>query len=279
MAAVGVRMGTRERGGGAVGAILAVIAVAVVAVVGGGTVLGVGPLAPSLPPDEVTDPKEMLARSLQATIDASAVHLDGTVSGSIPGRFVDRPEAVVSLDGTVLSADVRPHDGKTQTHVASPGLEVELDTVTVWDSAWYRLDDDDPWLQASLGDASADAGIDINPLTLVDRLRSYLATPGMSPTTVDVPCGSASGRCHQVRLAAGSDPAMILTLLLPRERADQLPPVDVVITLQTDALTLRPAHLELDATSADGSVVIHVELDTGRWDEDLVIEEPPADAG
>lgn len=278
MAAAGVRMSVRERGGGAAGAVLAVIAVALVALVGGGTVLGVGPLAPSLPPDEVRDPKEMLARSLQATIDASAVHLEGIVSGSIPGRFVDRPEAVVSLDGTVLSADVRPHDGKTRMHVASPGLEVELDTVTAWDGAWYRLDDDDPWIKASLGDASADAGVDINPLTLVDRLRSYLATPGMAPTSIDVPCASASGWCHQVRLDAGSDPAMILALLLPRERAEQLPPVDVVITLQTDAQTLRPAHLVLDATSADGAVVIHVELDTSRWDEDLVIEEPPADA-
>jgi hypothetical protein len=272
-------MAVGERGGGAVGAALAMIGVVVVALVGGGTVLGVGPLARSLPPDEVTDPKEMLARSLQATIDASAVHLDGVVSGSIPGRFVDRPEAVVSLDGTVLSADVRPDDGKTRTHVASPGLEVELDTVTVWDSAWYRLDDDDPWMKASLGDASADAGIDINPLTLVDRLRSYLATPGMAPTSVDVPCASASGWCHEVRLDAGSDPAMILALLLPRERSEQLPPVDVVITLQTDALTLRPAHIVLDATSADGAVVIHVELDASRWDEDLVIEEPPDDDG
>jgi hypothetical protein len=112
----------------------------------------------------------------------------------------------------------------------------------------------------------------------VDRLRSYLATPGMAPTSVDVPCASASGWCHQVRLDAGSDPAMILALLLPRERSEQLPPVDVVITLQTDAQTLRPAHLVLDATSADGAVVIHVELDASRWDEDLVIEEPP-DAG
>lgn len=272
-------MSDRERGGGAVGAVLAVIMVGLVALVGGGTVLGVGPLAPSLPPDQVTDPKEMLARSLQATIDASAVHLDGTIDGFIPGRFVDRPEAVVSLDGTVLDGDIRPDDAKTRMHVYSPGLEVELDTVTVWDGAWYRLDDDDPWARASLGDASADAGVDINPLTLVDRLRSYLATPGMTPTSVDVACGSASGRCHEVRLDAGSDPAMILALMLPRERSALLPPVDVVITLQTDALTLRPAHLVVDATSADGSVAIHVELNTSRWDEDLVIEEPSAEPG
>ncbi len=41
--------------------------------------------------------------------------------------------------------------------------------------------------------------------------------------------------------------------------------------------TLRPAHIELDATSEDGAVSIHVELDATRWDEELVIEEPPAE--
>ena len=49
---------------------------------------GAGGAAP-----KVTDPKEMLARSLQATLDASAVRFDGTITGTIPGSLVDRPEA------------------------------------------------------------------------------------------------------------------------------------------------------------------------------------------
>ena len=260
-------------------ALLATLAVVVGIALGAGTVFGVGPLAPSLPPDQVTDPREMVARSLQATIDASAVHLEGTVTGSITGTLVDRPEAAVSLDGTVLDGDVRPKDGKTRAHVVSPGLGIALDTVTVWDDAWYRTSVDGPWAKASLGGASASAGVDINPLTLVDRLRSFLATPGLVPTLREVPCASASGRCHEVRLDAGSDPAGILAALLPKERSDQLPKVDVVMTLQTDALTLRPARLILEAVSADRSVVIRVELDASRWDGDVVIEEPPASAG
>jgi len=260
-------------------AAIAALLFVVLAVVGAGTVFGVGPLAASTPPDQVTDPKEMVARSLQATIDAKAVHIDGTVTGAIPGRLVDRPDASVTLDGTVLDGDIRPKDAKTRAHVTSPGLAIEFDTVTVWDGVWYRTVADGPWTKASLGGASSDAGVDINPLTLVDRLRSYLATPGIAPTLREVTCASASGRCHEVRLEAGSDPAMILALLLPKDRSDQLPPIATVVTLQTDALTLRPAHLVLDATSADGTVVIHVELATSRWDEDLVIEEPTAGPG
>ena len=332
---------------------LGAVAIGAIVLLGAGAVLGVGPLASATPPEQVTDPKEMLARSLQATLDANAVHFDGTVSGTIPGSLVDRPEPSIDLDGTTLEIDVRPKDAKTKTHLASEALEVELDTVTVWDGAWYRTAPDQPWTRASLGGASAEAGVDINPLTLVDRpepsidlagttleidlrpkdaktkthltsepleveldtvtvwdgawyrtapdqpwaraslggasaeagvdinplslvdrLRAYLATPGTTVTSRDVTCASESGRCHEISLDAGSDPVMILGLMLPHERAEQLPPVDVVITLQTDALTLRPAQLIAEATSEDGTIDIRTVIDASRWDEDIVIEEP-----
>jgi hypothetical protein len=253
---------------------LAVVGVVVLAAVGAGKVFGVGPLAPVVPAAMVTDPKEMIARSLQATIDASAVHLDWSVSGTIPGSLVARPEPSITLDGTTLAVDIRPKDGKTKAHLASEALGVDLDTVTIWDGVWYRTAEDQPWARASLGDKSASAGVDINPLTLVDRLRSYLATPGVSPTTHDVACASASGRCHEITIDAGSDPAMILALMLPHGQSDNLPPIDVVITLQTDVETLRPVHLVADAKSADGTIDIHTVIDAGHWDEDLVIEEP-----
>ena len=238
--------------------------------------LGVGPLAPT-PPNEVTDPKEMIARSLQATIDATAVHLEGTLSGTIPGVLVERPEDAVTLDGSTVEADIRPKDARTALHVVSPGLELDLETITVWDSVWYRTGPDDPWQRATLGGASAEAGVDINPLTLVDRLRAFLATPGIAPDLEEVQCASASGRCHRITLDAGRDPATILRSMLPPERAAELPPIRTTLTLDTDAETLRPAHLVLDAVSEDGTVDLHLELDASDWDaEDVVIEEPPA---
>src|SRR4029078_7638632 len=149
---------------------LAVIGVLMLIVLGAGTVFGVGPLAPAVPADKVTNPKEMLARSHQPALEASAVRLAGTISGTIPGALVDRPEGSVNLDGTTLQVDIRPKDAKTRAHLASDALDVDLDTVTVWDSAWYRGAPEDPWSKASLGGGSAEAGVDINPLTLVDRL-------------------------------------------------------------------------------------------------------------
>jgi len=121
--------------------------------------------------------------------------------------------------------------------------------------------------------------VDVNPLTLVDRLRSYLASSGRTPTTTDVACGSASGRCHEVRLDAGTDPAGVLAGMLPGAADGSLPPVSTVVTLRTDALTLRPASLLVTAASEDGTIDLRLTLDFGDWDGPVRIDEPPAGDG
>ena len=249
--------------------------VIVLVLLAAGTAFGFGPLGASQPPSEVTDPKEMLARSLQATLDAQSVHLEGELSGTIPGRLVQRDEDAVSLDGSEVAADLRPHDAKTSTTLTSPGLDVDVAAISVWDGVWYRTGPDDEWQRASLGGTSAQAGVDINPLTLVERLRSYLATPGVTPDLEEVSCASASGRCHRVTVDAGRDPATILRAMLPADQAGELPDVHTTLALDTDSQTLRPAHLVVDAQSDDGTIVLHLVLDASGWDDPaIVIEEP-----
>ena len=247
---------------------------AVGAVVGG--VAGVGPLAAPVPADKVTDPEEMIARSLQSVIDAQAVHLDATVKGHIPGTLLERPEASVVLDGTHAEGDLRPKDAKTRSHLESEALGVDLDTVTVWDQAWYRKGVGGPWTQASLGSVFASAGVDANPLTLVDRVRGYLARPDITPSVRDVVCAAPSGRCRHIELNAGTDPSEILGLLLPPERAADLPPATTYVVLDADAMTLRPVHLVVDVQSDDGALALELVGDASHWDENLASEEPSA---
>jgi len=256
------------KGGLGVAGILLAAAVA-------GRFLGFGPLAGVIPPDRVTDPAEMIARSLQATLDASSVRVDGALEGRLPGALVERDQAVVDLAGTTLSADVRPRDARTRSHLSAPALDVDLESVTVLTTAWYRSAGG-PWQQVPVGDAASGTGLDLNPLTLVDRLRSYLATAAGKPVSTDAVCGSASGRCHVVRLDAGTDPAGVLTGMLPGASAASVPPVSTVITLTTDALTLRPFLLMVDAASADGSIELRLRLAFTAWDWPVVIDEPPA---
>ncbi len=93
----------------------------------------------------------------------------------------------------------------------------------------------------------------------------------------DVPCASESGTCRHIVLEAGTDPADLLGALLPDDNESALPEVTTTITLDADAQTLRPAHLELDMRSEDGTVDLKLALDAGRWDDPgIVIEEPPS---
>jgi hypothetical protein len=130
-----------------------------------------------------------------------------------------------------------------------------------------------------VGDATSGTGIDVNPLTLVDRLRSYLATSGRVPVLTEVACASASGRCHEVRLDAGTDPAGVLTAMLPGATDGSVPPVSTVITLQTDASTLRPVSLVVEGASSDRTIDLRLVLLFGAWDGPVRIDEPPADGG
>ncbi len=254
------------------------LAILLVATAFGGQVVGIGPLAGAVPPHQVTDPGEMIARSLQATLDADSVHVEGTLDGSLPGALLERDEIIVDLAGTTVSADLRPRDARTQARVRAPALDVDLETITVWTTAWYRSGAG-PWQQVPVGEATSGTGIDLNPLTLVDRVRSYLAATSRKPGSVDVICASASGRCREVRLDAGTDPAGVLTGLLPGASGGSLPPVSTMITLEADALTLRPATLTIVAASADGTIDLRLTLVFGAWDGPVRIDEPPVSPG
>ena len=253
---------------------LAGLAVVLVVLAFAGRMFNVGPLSSVVPPAQVTDPGEMLARSLQAVLDASAVHVAVTMDGTIPGALAGRPGQTVDLAGTVVAIDLRPHDAATRLHVESPSLAAHLDTVTSWDTAWYRTAADGAWTKGSIGVLSAGWGIDINPLTLVDRLRAYLATADPQPTATDVDCASASGICHHIELAVGEEAGALVGAVLPEASRAALPPLTMSVNLDTDASTLQPAHLDLDITSDDGTLHVHVALDASRWDGPVVIEAP-----
>ncbi len=252
---------------------------ALVVVVGCGVLiggpLGVGPLAMKTPPDQVTDPREMVSRSLQSVLDAFSFHVEATVDGTVPGPVVDRPAGAVTLDGTTVTADIKPRDLRTQATVTSAPLAIDLDAVTIWGDIWYRTAGGSPWTKASLGTLVGDASFDANPLTLVDRLHAYVSEAAHKPALTEVACAAPSGRCHHLVFEAGADPSNLLAALLPDANGAALPDVTTTVTLDTDAKTLRPARLELDMTSADGSVDLAVVIDTSRWDEQVQIEEPP----
>jgi hypothetical protein len=252
------------------------LAAVLMVLAGIGAVLGFGPLAGRPSAASVTDPGEMLARSIQATLEASSVHVEGTLQGQVPGSLVNRKDAEVELAGSTISADLRPRDLRTRAHVGIPALSVSADTITVLLAIWSRSDGG-PWQAVgtdSVTGSAAKTGLDLNPLTMADRVRSYLAARNQPPGLEEVACASASGRCHRITLDAGADPAAALAALLPDAATADMPVTSTVITLDTDADTLRPALLEVISAAEDGTLAIQLQLIFSDWDGPSVIDQP-----
>jgi hypothetical protein len=235
----------------------------------------VGPLARVTPPSHVTDPREMVARSLQALIDASSVHVAGAVSGTVPGSLVQRSEERVTLDGTTAVLDVRPQDARSHLTFSSPPLGIGMESLTLWDNLSYRPTDGN-WTAISLGSVTAHSGLDLDPLTLVGRLRAWLATPGAPvPTSTDVACDAPSGLCRDVHLTMGRQAGDVLLRLFPEGTAANVGPTTADVVLQTDAATLRPAHLMLAVRDDAGTLDLRAAFDFSEWDWPSVIPDPP----
>ena len=220
----------------------------------------------------------MIARSLQSVLDANAVHLEATVSGTIPGALLGRPEERVVLDGTTVQADIRPRDARTAASVDSPPLDVALETVTVWDGAWYRTSPGRAVVQGIAGRRGGRRGHRRQPAhaggpaaRLARRSRTWTpSSPTSRARASPAPAATSCWRRARTRPTSWARCS-------PTAASRRLPEVATTITLDADARTLRPAHLELDMRSEDGSVDLRVALDASRWDDPgIVIEEPPS---
>ena len=244
-----------------------------------GAVVGVGPLSGMMPADQVRDPNEMVARSLSAVMDTSAVHLDITLEGTVPGEVLGWPEDAVDLSGTTASVDLRPRDVRSRIHLESPGSDVYVDAVTEWDTAWYRTAAGESWTKGSIGVLASGTNLDLNPLFLADKVREYLAASAGATSVEDVPCASASGTCHEVVLQAGPGPGRLIAALLPAASRGAFPVTASMLTLDTDAKTLRPARVELDVMSEDGAVDLVLTVDVRRWDDGSIVIGDPTGSG
>jgi hypothetical protein len=251
-----------------VGAILSAFLVA-------GAVNGVGPLARVTPAAEVTDPREMLARSLQSVIDASSVHVVATLTGHVPSILPSSPDAPVVLDGTEAVLDLRPQDARSHVVFGSAGLGLQVEAITSWDTIAYRLNAGD-WTKASLASLATGTKVDANPLALVDRLRSWLAAPGAPALTeTDVTCDAPSGQCRRVVLSLAGQAGDIPLRAFPTASGATAGTTTTDVVLLTDAATLRPARLVVAVHNADGSLAVTAQADFTLWNWPSVIPDPP----
>lgn len=248
------------------------LVVALLVAVGVGAFAGVGPLAGMTPASSVTDPREMVARSLQAVMDADAVHVDMTVTGTLPGAVAGLGPDLLELEGATGDADIRPREVRSRLHLEVPAAAMDLDTVSSWDTLWSRTAPDGAWSHGSVAEVVAALGLDANPLTLVDSLRAALAKLP-PPDVEDIPCGCDSGTCRLLTVDAGVAAGDVIRGSVLAATGVTLPPLYVTVSLQADAETLRPYQLDVDVISQDGSADLRVVVDFSGWNEPVPIEE------
>lgn len=259
---------------------MAAVAALVAAVSVAGSLLRIGPFAAPLA-TTVTDPGEILASSLQALLDAETVHLSVELSGSLPGELAGG-SGPVTLDGVRVEADVDLAAVRTRTTVDHDGVDgPDLEVRTIWDDAWHRVGEG-PWVRTAVSEVLDLGAVDLNPITLVERVRDYLeAYPATRLARgIDLPC--VGGMCRVVVLEAGITPLGLLVEVLPAEQAAHLPEGDVTLTLQAQVDTLRPVVAFLELAAPDGRPILAAAIRFRAWNETVAVLEPspsPADQG
>jgi hypothetical protein len=230
---------------------------------------------------ELTDPAEILTKSVETMQDAKSVRVDVTLSGTITADPTGTGGAgsTFPLDGTTASADIDIEGGNARATFSVPaflGLAGEL--IAVGDDAFVKTTLTGPLYQrmsASDGELPVDPG-DVDGLDL-EELRTMLAKPELSPTKgEDVACGSKD--CYAVVIDL--NPADIAALG-GGDVGDLDLPIDVgnvglnmVFHVEKDTLRLASVAMVV-SMGADGS--LRLDITVSRWDEAVSISAPPAD--
>ena len=89
---------------------------------------------------QLTDPKEILARSLSALNDARTFHLDGALSGTLEADLTNSgTDSAIDLKGTALTADADVPNERATLSISVPALfALKVDYIQVGSDTYSR---------------------------------------------------------------------------------------------------------------------------------------------
>jgi hypothetical protein len=238
---------------------------AVVAACGGGT-----PAAPAL-----TDPGEILTKSLASLKDVKTVEMTGTLSGTIPAEGLGD----IDLSSARLEAAADIATGHARIKFSMPTLlGTEVEAIIVEDAAYLKASGaaamllggaSDKWLKSDIPE-SADKPVN-DPGEIDKQIDDFGAQIGDLPSPTkeaNEKCGDAD--CYHVKIAMTAEE---LAKLSPE--ASAVGDGSFTLDLWSRTSDLRPAKITLSGTSTEtGTIGITLEF---RYDGTVSIEAPPAD--
>jgi hypothetical protein len=216
----------------------------------------------------LTDPKEIISQGLTATRDATSVHVDVAVTGSIN---IPQTGGTFSLDGTTAAGDFDIANDRARITFEVPafgGLDGEA--IQVGNDSYVKMSITGSKYTKS---TVADTDVPLDPDKALEDVESFLDKEGVvTEKQDDESCGDRT--CYVVRVtiptalladagtSAGVDPSVIGESL--------------VLTLQFDQEDMRIRQVSTDVDAGEAGSVSLVVTFSG-FGEAVEISAPPAD--
>lgn len=234
---------------------------------------GGAPAAPAL-----TDPNEIIVKSMETLQGAKSVHLEVGVSGSFNADlFGTGSPSELALDSTSFAGDLDIANERARVTFEIPALlGLTGEVLVIGDTSYLKTSLTGSQYQKSATDDAVGGDAPSDPAEAIANLRTALEeTDGIDPVKgADATCGDK--QCYSVDLDL--DPSSLSGLgaeaPLP---IDELPTDGTAkVTFLVEKDTLRPSSIVVAASAAaEGNVTLTLTL--SRWDEPVTIDEPPAD--
>jgi len=216
----------------------------------------------------VTDPKEIMTKSVVSLQGLKTAHLKLDVSGSVKLDITGtgNPTAL-NLQGTTMQGDVNVPDKKAHIAIAVPALlNVTADLIQIADTTYTKISlQGDKYTKST----SASSAVNTDPTKALGDVTTALNKLSSPPTKLgDEKCGSAD--CYHVQVKVTS--ADLNAIGTPTSGVSG----DGTLDLYTQKSDFRPVKLTMAVNGGDqGNLVITVEL--SNFDAPVSIDAPSAD--
>ena len=229
------------------------------------------PSAPAL-----TDPKEILTKSVTSVKDVKSFHFKADVSGQLKIDLTGQGSAGGALDlqGTTAEGDLDIANKKAKLTFGAPALfGVTGELIQIGNDTYTKVSLLGDKYQKTTSDAGDVGEVAGDPQKAIQELQDFLNKPGIAPTKLpDEKCGDKD--CYHVSLNLTAD--QLGDSIGGALGGSAAPEGSGTLDLWVQKDNLRPAKLSVVVDAGDmGKITVNVAFT--NYDASVSISEPPAD--
>jgi hypothetical protein len=221
----------------------------------------------------LTDPKDILTKSVTSLKDVKSFHLKADVTGNLKLDLSGTGNAgSLNLQGTTAEGDVDIANKKIHVNFAAPALlGVTGDIIVIGNDTYTKISLlGDKYTKSTTTGADNPAGAASDPQKVIDQVQQFLNTPGVAPTKqADEKCGDKD--CYHVSLNITSD---MLNSATGNALGSAAPDATGTVDVWVQKDDLRPAKVNVNVNAGDTGTV-QVATTVTNYDQPVTINPPP----